>query len=70
MQFRQVLGLHEFKLHRHLVDGTVESVWFRQVFGLLRVRIRQVSLYIYSSELLMIVYSKGDSSVPEGLRSF
>ena len=28
--------LHRFKLHRHLVDGTVRSVWFRQVFGLLR----------------------------------
>jgi acylphosphatase len=29
-----VLGLHSFKLHRYLVDGTVQSVWFRQVFGL------------------------------------
>ena len=42
VQFRQVFGLHRFKLHRHLVDGTVKSVWFRQVFGLLRVRFRQV----------------------------
>ena len=33
-QFRQVFGLHRFKLHRHLVDGTVKSVWFKQVFGL------------------------------------
>jgi hypothetical protein len=38
--------LHRFKLHRLLVDVTVKSVWFRQVFGLLRVRIRQVLLYI------------------------
>jgi hypothetical protein len=30
VQFRQVFGLHRFKLHRHLVDST-ESVWFRQV---------------------------------------
>jgi len=37
--------LDRFKLHRHLVDGT--SVWFRQLFGLPRVRFRQVSLYIY-----------------------
>jgi hypothetical protein len=38
VQFRQVFGLHRFKLlvHRHIVDGTVKSVWFRQVFGLLR----------------------------------
>jgi hypothetical protein len=43
VQFRQVFGLHRFKLHRHLVDGTVKSHWFRQVFGLLRVRFRQVS---------------------------
>jgi hypothetical protein len=42
VQFRQVFGLHRFQLHRHLVDVTVMSVWFRQVFGLLRVRFRQV----------------------------
>ena len=41
-----MFGLHRFKLHRHLVDGTVKCVWFRQVFGLLRVRFRQVSLYL------------------------
>jgi len=23
-----------FKLHRHLVDGTIQSAWIRQVFGL------------------------------------
>ena len=45
VQFRQVFGLHRFKLQRHLVDGTVMSVWFRQVYGLLSVRFRQVSLY-------------------------
>jgi hypothetical protein len=33
VQFRQGFGLHRFKLHRHLVDGTVKSVWLRQVFG-------------------------------------
>ena len=52
VQFRQVFDLHRFKLHRHLVDGTIKSVWFtqgsvyrtiksvwfRQVFGLLRVQ--------------------------------
>jgi hypothetical protein len=37
VQLRQVFGLHRFKLHRHLVDGTVKSVWFRKVFGFLRV---------------------------------
>jgi len=44
-QFRQMLRLHRFKLHRHLVDMTVTSVCFRQVFGLLRVQLKQVSLY-------------------------
>ena len=29
-----MFGLHRFKLHRHLVDGTVKSVWFRVWFGL------------------------------------
>jgi hypothetical protein len=28
--------------YRHSVDRTVKSVWFRQVFGLLRVQFRQV----------------------------
>jgi hypothetical protein len=37
-----VFGVHRFKLHSQLVDGTVKSVWFRQVFGLLGVRFRQV----------------------------
>ena len=32
LQFRQVFGLHRFKLHRHLVDGTVKSVWFMTGF--------------------------------------
>jgi len=45
VQFRQVLRLHRFKLHRYLVDRTVTSVCFRQVFDLLRVRLKQVSLY-------------------------
>ena len=44
VQIRQVFRLHRFKLHKHLVDGTVKSVWFRQVFGLLRVWFGQVSL--------------------------
>ena len=37
VQFSQVFGLHRFILHRHLVDGTVKSVWFRKIFGLTRV---------------------------------
>jgi hypothetical protein len=37
-----LFGLHRFKLHSHLVDRTVKFVWFRQVFGLLRVWFRQV----------------------------
>ena len=43
-----MFGLHRFKLHRHVVDGTVKFVWFRQIFGLLRIRFIQVSLYIQS----------------------
>ena len=35
VQFRQVFGLHRFKLHRHLVEETVKSVWVRQVYSLL-----------------------------------
>jgi len=42
VQFRQMFGLHRFKLHRHLVDGTVKPVWLRQVFSLLRVQFRKV----------------------------
>jgi hypothetical protein len=49
VQFRQVFDLSRSKLHRNFVHGIVKSVWFRQVFGLLRVQFRQVSLYIYSS---------------------
>ena len=29
-------------IYIHFVDGTVNSIWYRQVFGLLRVRFRQV----------------------------
>ena len=36
---------------RQLVDGIVKSGWFRQVFGLLRVRFRQVLLYLISDKL-------------------
>ena len=45
-----------FSLDRYLVDtgsnyidiyGIVKSVWLRQVFSLLRVRFRQISLYKY-----------------------
>ena len=35
---KNLFSLDRFKLHRHLVDGTVKSVWFRQVFGLLGVQ--------------------------------
>ena len=41
-----MFGLHGLKLHRHLVDGAVKSVWFRQVFDLHRVWFRQVSMYL------------------------
>ena len=37
-----MFGLHSVKLHRHLGYGTVKSVWFKLVFGLLRVQFRQV----------------------------
>ena len=40
-----MFGLHRFKFHRHLVDGTVKFIWFRQVFGLLGVRFTQGSVY-------------------------
>jgi hypothetical protein len=30
-QFRQVFGFFRFKLHRYLVDGTIQPVWFKQV---------------------------------------
>jgi hypothetical protein len=53
-QMRSYLSLHNTSLlrelrccfiaDRQLVDGTVKSVWIRQVFGLLRVWFRQVSL--------------------------
>jgi hypothetical protein len=56
-QLRQVFGLHRFKLHRHLVDGTVKSVWFRQVFGLLRVRLRQVWLYYKKGDQVLVKVS-------------
>ena len=45
MGLKNLFCLDRFKLYRQLVDGTVKSDWFRQVFGLLRVRFRQVSLY-------------------------
>jgi hypothetical protein len=44
-----VFGLHRFKLHRYLVDGTVKSVWIRQVFGSLRVRFRQLIRQVFGS---------------------
>jgi len=40
-----VIGLHRFKLQRHIVDGTVMSVCFKQVFHLNEVRLREVSMY-------------------------
>ena len=43
---KNLFSLDRFKLHRHLVDGTVKCVWFRQVFGLIRVLFRQVLLYM------------------------
>jgi hypothetical protein len=47
--------------HSHLVDGTVKSVWLRQVFGLLRVRFRQVSLY--KNFFLMRMCISGSNSI-------
>jgi hypothetical protein len=41
-----VFGLDRFvTLQRQLVDGNVKSVWFRQVFGLLRIWLRYVLLH-------------------------
>jgi hypothetical protein len=37
-----------------LVDGTVKSVWLRQVFGLLKVRFRQISLHIINVKTFLI----------------
>ena len=45
VQFRQMLGLHRFKLCRYLTERTFILVWFRQVFGLFRVYFRQVFQY-------------------------
>jgi hypothetical protein len=36
-----VFGLDRFELHRHLVDWTEKSVWFRQVFGLHRFKLHK-----------------------------
>ena len=57
VQLRQVFVLHRFKLHKHLIDGTVKSAWFRKVFGLTRVRFRQVSMYIVTPTLCTIMTS-------------
>jgi hypothetical protein len=38
LELKNFFSLDRFKLHRHLVDGTVKSVWLRQILGLLRVR--------------------------------
>ena len=50
----KIIIKYRFKLHRYLVDETVKSVWIRQVFGLLRVRFRQGSLYKIWSSILEI----------------
>jgi hypothetical protein len=50
VQFRQVFGLDRFKLHRHLVDGTVKAVWFRQVFGLFRGSLLKTQLWLWNAE--------------------
>jgi hypothetical protein len=34
-----VFGLHRFQLHRHLVDVTVKSVWFRPGFTVDRITV-------------------------------
>ena len=48
VRFRQVFGLHRFKLKKYLVDGTVKSVWFyrfRLVFGLHSFTIYRTIIY-------------------------
>jgi TM2 domain-containing membrane protein YozV len=41
MELKNLFSLHRIKLHRHLVDGIVKSVWFRQVFGLHRFKLHR-----------------------------
>ena len=43
VRFRQVFGLHRFKLKKYLVDGTVQSVWFYRLDWF---SVYTVSLYI------------------------
>ena len=43
VRFRQVFGLHRFKLEKYLVDGTVKSVWFYRLDWF---SVYTVSLYI------------------------
>jgi hypothetical protein len=47
--FKEVFGLHRFKLHRQVVEGIVKSVWFMQVFGLLRVRFHCIAFLVSDS---------------------
>ena len=61
VQFRQVFGLHRFKLHRHLVDGTVKPVWFRQVLYLLRVQFRQVLCLIRVQFRQVFMFTQGSA---------
>ena len=43
VRFRQVFGLHRFKLKKYLVDRTVQSVWFYRLDWF---SVYTVSLYI------------------------
>ena len=43
VRFRQVFGLHRFKLKKYLADGTVKSVWFYRLDWF---SVYTVSLYI------------------------
>jgi hypothetical protein len=51
VQFRQVFGLHRFKLHIHLVYGTVKSVW--------------IYMYIYNRCVLVLIFEQRYSNAQE-----
>jgi hypothetical protein len=56
-----------FKLPRHLVDGTVKSVWFRQVFGLHRFKLhRHLVDWTVKSVWFRQVFKLINSSVSKG----
>jgi len=59
VQFRQVFGLHRFKLHRHLVDGIVKCVCRFSVytgFGLDRFHCSTYIYTVHTSWVLVSLY--------------